>query len=141
MSEVLAGQREHEGCAKGAPFTAAYCGTLRIRSCINKEYPQSPTTISIAISSCLHNFTVLPTSPSHPLPLFSPFLLDALNSRVSTLRAPPLLETMRLPIAFAIPQFHRANRAHILPPYPHLRHSALAKTVRSRILLHFYKAA
>jgi hypothetical protein len=107
--------------AKRAPFTAAYFGSLRIRSCINKEYPQSPTTVSIAISSCLQLHRL--PQPNPPTALF---LLDALNSlvgsRVSTLRAPPLLETMRLPIAFAIPRFHRASRAHILlltsrPPF------------------------
>lgn len=97
--------------AKRAPFTAAYFGSLRIRLCINKEYPQSPF---LSRSLPAFNFTAYP-QPNPPTPLF---LLDALNSlvgsRVSTLRAPPLLETMRLSIAFAIPRFHRASRAHIL---------------------------
>lgn len=134
MSEVLAGQRERE---KVAPFTAAYFGSLRNRSCINKEYPQSPTTVPIAIPFHLQLHTAF--SPLF-IPLYSSslplFLLDALNSlvgsQVSTLRTPSslLLETMRLPIAFAILQFHRTSRAHILlltsPPLSSRKRFALA---------------
>lgn len=103
--------------ARRAPFTAAYFGSLRIRSCINKEYLQSPTTVSIAISSCLQLHRL--PRPSSPTPAVPPRRLKLSRRGLEfppsgRPPSPPLLETMRLPIAFAIPRFHRASRAHIL---------------------------
>lgn len=142
MSEILAGQREGE---KVAPFTAAYFGSLRNRSCINKEYPQSPTTVPIAIPFHLQLHSAFP-----PLfiPLYSSLFLFSptvpprrlkLSRRVSSFYPPDafppplpsLLETMRLPIAFAILQFHRTSQAHILlltspPPLSSRKRYALA---------------
>lgn len=125
MSRIFVGLRGNaQGCAPHALLRRrrrAYFRSLRIRSCINKEYPR-PTTVSIAISSCLqlHRHQQPPfrlsLGPLRRLKLSPSLSLSLAGSREFPPSGclPPLLETMRLPIAFAIPRFHRASRAHIL---------------------------
>lgn len=143
MSEVLAGQRERE---KVAPFTAAYFGSLRNRSCINKEYPQSPTTIPIAIPFHLQLCTAFPSLYTS-LFLFSPTVPPRrlkLSRRVSSFYPPDASPPPRS-------QKQWGSQSHLLfsgsivrvePTSCSLLHLSQVREngSRSRILLHFYKA-
>lgn len=135
MSEVLAGQRERE---KVAPFTAAYFGSLRNRSCINKEYPQSPTTVPIAIPFHLQLCTAFPSPLYSSLFLFSPTVPPRrlkLSRRDSSFYSPDASLPPR-----ALRNNEAPNRICYSPvpsyepsphPAPYFTSSKFAKTVRA----------